>query len=139
MTETPATPPVVADTGPLDPSQIIPTLVMLLIGAAGGFVAFYRKWKDGHVRAFNVTELLGELLVSGLCGIGAYWVCKGLEVNPWLTAATVGVIGHMGSRAVFMAEQWFGKKIGVEVLRVEAKAKSEFDVIAAGIEKLPKG
>jgi len=113
MTETP--PQAVPDQGPLDPSQVIPTLIMLLIGAAGGFISFYRKWKEGHIRAFNVTELVGELVVSGLCGIGAYWVCKGLEVNPWLTAAAVGMVGHMGSRAVFMAEQWMGKKMDVVV------------------------
>jgi hypothetical protein len=101
--------------GPLDPGQLVPTLLMMLIAAAGGFVAFYRKWKEGHVRAFNITELMGELFVSGLCGIGAYWVCKGFEVNPWLTAAAVGMVGHMGSRAVFMAENWVGKKIGVDV------------------------
>ena len=121
LTEAPATPPTV-DYGPLDSGQIIPTLIMLLIGAAGGFVAFYRKWKEGHIRAFNVTELIGELVVSGLCGIGAYWVCKGFEVNPWLTAAAVGMVGHMGSRAVFMAEQWLGTKMGVQVPPEKPKA-----------------
>lgn len=114
-TEQPSVPPKVVDQGPLSADQIVPTLIMLLIGAAGGFVAFYRKWKDGHVRAWNVTELIGELFVSGLCGIGAYWVCKGFNIDPWLTAAAVGMVGHMGSRAVFMGEQWLGKKLGVEI------------------------
>jgi hypothetical protein len=88
---------------------------MFVVAAAGGFVAFYRKWKEGHVRSFNFTELVGELVVSGICGVLAYWACKGLGVNDWMTAFAAGVVGHMGSRFMFLAEQWVGKKVGVAV------------------------
>lgn len=96
------------DTGPLATDQLVPTLVMFLVAMLGGLISFYRKWKDGHVRAFNVTEFLGELLVSGGCGVLAYWLFKGFGVNEWLTAAGVGIVGHMGSRAMFLAEKTLG-------------------------------
>jgi hypothetical protein len=103
--------------GPLSSEQAIPTAIMFLVAMLGGFVAFYRKWKDGNARAFNFVELIGELVVSGLCGVLAYWAFNGLGVNQWLTAAGVGIVGHMGSRALFMAEKilqsaaerWTGK------------------------------
>jgi hypothetical protein len=78
---------------------------VFIVAAAGGFVAFYRKWKDGNARAFNFAELIGELVVSGLCGVFAYWTFNGLGVNQWLAAAGVGIVGHMGSRALFMVEK----------------------------------
>ena len=91
--------------GPLDGDQAIPTALMFLIAMLGGFIAFYRKYKDGVSRAFNFTELIGEMFVSGICGVLAWWAFTGLGVNQWLTAAGVGVVGHMGSRALFMAEK----------------------------------
>lgn len=91
--------------GPLAPHQAVPTAIMFLVAALGGFVHFYRKWKDGETRAFNFTELIGELVVSGVCGVFALWVFKGFGLNEYLTAAGVGVVGHMGSRALFIAEK----------------------------------
>jgi len=96
------------DSGPLSPSQAVPTALMFAIAMAGGFISFYKKWKEGKVRAFNFAELAGELFVSGLCGVLAYWLLKGVGVNEWLIAAGVGVVGHMGSKAMFLAEEMMG-------------------------------
>lgn len=91
--------------GPIAPGQGLPTLIMALIAMAGGLVNFYRKWQEGNVRAFNFVELIGELCVSGICGVFAWWLFKGLGVSEWLTGAGVGVAGHMGSRTLFIAEK----------------------------------
>jgi hypothetical protein len=115
--------------GPLSSEQAIPTAIMFLVAMLGGFVAFYRKWKDGNARAFNFVELIGELVVSGLCGVLAYWAFNGLGVNQWLTAAGVGIVGHMGSRALFMAEKilqsaaerWTGKDRRLDERRDEER------------------
>ncbi len=91
--------------GPLAESQAFPTAIMFVVAMLGGFMSFYRKRKEGVARPFNIAELMGELFVSGICGLFAYWAFRGLGVNEWLTAAGVGVIGHMGSRAMFLAEK----------------------------------
>jgi hypothetical protein len=96
------------EAGPLSPSQALPTAIMFAIAMLGGVISFYRKWKEGNVRAFNFTELLGELFVSGVCGVLSYWMFKGIGVNEWLTAAGVGIVGHMGSRFLFLAEKTMG-------------------------------
>lgn len=94
-----------APAGPFSQENFGPTVIMAMVAIVGGGLAFYRKWKEGHVRAFNFVELIGELAVSGGAGLVAYWMFKGFGVNEYLTAAGVGIIGHMGSRAIFMAEQ----------------------------------
>lgn len=91
--------------GPFSPDQMGPTLTMAAIAMIGGILSFYRKWKEGKVRAFNITEFVGEIVVSGVCGVVGYWLLQGFEVNPYLQAAGVAIIGHMGTRAIFIAEQ----------------------------------
>lgn len=95
-----ATPPM----GPLSPDAALPTLLMFLIAMMGGAITFWQKWKEARVRAFNFTEFLGECVVSGVCGVFAYWVFSGFQLNPYFTAAGVGIVGHLGSRALMMAE-----------------------------------
>lgn len=92
--------------GPFNADQAGPTLFMVLVAILSGLMNFYHKVKSGHARWLNLTELVGELFTSAVCGLVAYWTLKGLSVNEWLTAAGVGIVGHMGSRALFMAEEW---------------------------------
>lgn len=80
----------------------------------GGMVSFYNKLKAGHVRAFNITELLGELCTSGFVGVITFWLCEQAEIQPLMSAALIGISGHMGSRALFMLEKFLSKKIGVD-------------------------
>lgn len=96
---------------PFAMKNLVPTLWMALVAALGGVANFYRKVKQGKSRAFNVMELVGEILVSAFVGLVTYWICKGYAVNEWLTAASVAITGHMGSRAIFLAEQWIEKKL----------------------------
>lgn len=103
--------PAPKDHGPFAADQVIPTILVFLIAALGGLVSFYRKWKAKKVRAFNVVELIGELVVSGICGVIGYWLLKGSGVNEYLIAGAVGVIGHMGSRFLFMLEEAAEEKL----------------------------
>lgn len=91
--------------------NLIPTLWMLGIAAAGGAVSFYQKVKSGKARAFNVAEFIGEIFTSAFVGLVTYWICKSYGVGEYLTAAAVAITGHMGSRAIFVAEQWIEKKV----------------------------
>lgn len=58
----------------------------------------------------NISELIGEMLVSSFVGLVTFWICKSYGVNEYLTAAGVAIAGHMGTRALFLAEQWIEKK-----------------------------
>jgi len=72
----------------------------------GGIVNFMRKLKEGAVRKFNVTELVGELITSGFVGVLTFWLCEWANTDRLLSALFIGVSGHMGSRAIFLFERW---------------------------------
>ena len=95
----------VAENGPFALSNLVPTMWMAAIAAAGGYVNFRQKMKAGNVRAWNFTEFVGELVISSIAGVITFWICKGFGVNEWLTAAGVAISGHMGARLFFLAEK----------------------------------
>lgn len=78
----------------------------LLIGLSlwGGFASFMRKMRGGHVRPFNITELVGELTISGFTGVLFANLCDYYACPNPLKYAIVGITAHMGSRALFMLE-----------------------------------
>ena len=76
----------------------------------GGVVSFMRKLQDGHTRAFNIVEFIGELVTSAFAGVLTFWMCEHASLSPLVTAAFVGVSGHMGSRAIFLVEGWLAKQ-----------------------------
>lgn len=77
-----------------------------LLAAWGGAVNFIRNVRSGHARPFNFMELIGELMTSAFAGVITFWLCQAAELNGLITAAMIGISGHMGSRAIFHFEQW---------------------------------
>lgn len=77
----------------------------------GGVANFAAKIANDHTRIFRVTEFLGEIVVSGFAGLITFWLCEASGINPLITAALVGISGHMGSRAIFRFEKWVEKRI----------------------------
>jgi hypothetical protein len=86
---------------------------VMLLSAWGGLVSFLRKQKAGKVRAFNITEFLGELMTSALAGLITFWLCEWSNTSPLLSAALIAISGHMGSRALFQFESWAESKFGL--------------------------
>lgn len=80
---------------------------MWVVGLAclGGLAAFLRRVREGHARAWNITELAGEILISALAGLITFYLCEWSAFSPLFTAALVGISGHMGSRAIFALEK----------------------------------
>jgi hypothetical protein len=77
------------------------------LSALGGFVSFIRKVKSGHARAWNFIELIGEICTSVFAGVVTFYMCEWSGFSPLATAAFVAVAGHMGTRAIFLAEDVF--------------------------------
>jgi len=106
MDETPLSWKGLSDLGPI-----------LLVALLGGLVAFFQKCREGAARPFNFVEFIGEMATSGITGVFFYWLCRGFDVNVWVTAAVVGVSGHMSSRGLFMLEKWVEAKYNEWTLR----------------------
>ena len=95
-----------------DPTNWTAATWILASGMAfgGGFINWYSKVRSGHTRVFNVAELFGEMLISGVVGLGSYMAGDGLGLPPSLCAVTAGIGGHMSTRLVFLAEELARKK-----------------------------
>ena len=96
-----------------DPSTygLITYLWVTGLAAWGGLVNFYRKVKSGETRAFNVVELIGELATSAFAGLITFWLCEAAQIDPLVSAALVGISGHMGSQALYRFERWAQKRL----------------------------
>ncbi|WP_229411059.1 MULTISPECIES: phage holin family protein [unclassified Massilia] len=101
----PSTPP---PGGAHDFAEMLTWLWVIGLSLLGGFVSFIQKLKTGHVRAWNFTEFIGELATSAFVGILTFKACNWLNWDASLTAAVVGITSHMGSRALFRAEEKLG-------------------------------
>lgn len=88
---------------------------VLALASWGGVVNFLRKRKSGDVRPFNVVELIGEIVTSAFAGMVTFWLCEAAGIGGLITAALVGISGHMGSRAIFAFERWAENKFGVKM------------------------
>ena len=87
--------------------SIITYAWVVILSMWGGTVGFLNKYKEGIVRPFNFTELMGELVTSGFIGLITFWLCEWSGTPPLLAAPMIGISGHMGSRAIFQLEKWF--------------------------------
>jgi len=117
----------IVENGPFVERNIVPTLWMIAVAALGGVVSFFQKVKAGKTRPMNITELAGEMMTSAFAGLVTYWICRYYGVNEYLMASGVAISGHMGARAIFIAEQWAEK---VSSQWVESKAENR--------QRLPK-
>jgi hypothetical protein len=85
---------------------------MLGVALLGGLVSWIAKVRAGQASAYNVMQLVGELATSAFAGLIAFWICAWAGTPGPLTAALVGVSGHMGTRAIGLFETWAEKRFG---------------------------
>lgn len=77
----------------------------------GGFVNWWSKIRQGNARVFNLVELVGEVVVSGLVGVGAFMALDAIEQPLGLCAAAAGICGHMGTRLLYSLERFLERKL----------------------------
>lgn len=93
-----------------DWAEVLPWVWLVLITLLGGVASFVRKMRESHVRAWNITEFVGEIVISGLAGLITANICQWQNFPLPLTYALTGIGAHMGSRALFKAEALFDTK-----------------------------
>jgi hypothetical protein len=91
-------------------AEYLPWLWLILITLLGGVASFVRKMRESHVRVWNFTEFVGEIVISGLAGLITANICQWQDFPMPLTYALTGIGAHMGSRALFKAEALFDTK-----------------------------
>lgn len=96
-----------------DPSTYSALTYAWVIGLStwAGIVSFLRKMRAGEVKIFNITQFIGEIVTSGFVGVMTFFLCEYAGFSQLLTAALVGISGHMGSRAIMLMESLAEQKI----------------------------
>lgn len=92
-------------------------LWVMVLSAWGGLASFIQKHRTGKVRAFNIMELVGEMIISVLAGIITFYLCEYAELDRLLEASLVAVSGHMGTRAIAQLEQYLMRRFPVSAER----------------------
>ena len=77
---------------------------IVFLSILGGLAAFVRKMRDQQARAWNLAELIGEIVISGLAGVIVAHLCQWQQFPEPLMYALTGIGAHMGSRALFKLE-----------------------------------
>jgi len=84
---------------------------VFFISVWGGIINFKNKMKQGILVRFSLAELVGDIATSAFVGIITFYICESANITPVLTAAIVGISGHMGARLLFTLEKIVQKKL----------------------------
>lgn len=79
------------------------------LSVLGGIASFWRKMREGVVRRFNITELIGEIFIAMFTGVVTFYLCESSGITQPMTSALVALSAHMGSRALYFLEKKFEK------------------------------
>ena len=86
---------------------------VLALSTWGGLVNYLSKIRAGRIARFNVTELIGDMFISGFTGILTFWLCEASGFNELTTAIFVGISGHMGARMIGKLEKVLSRKFDI--------------------------
>ncbi len=86
---------------------------VLALSTWGGLVNYLSKIRAGHIARFNVTELIGDMFISGFTGVLTFWMCQAEGFNELTTAVFVGISGHMGARMIGKLESVMSRKFDI--------------------------
>lgn len=96
----------------------IPFIFAAILSAAGGAVRYLNNTVLGTA-TFKLTAFFVEIFISGFVGIVAYMVCDYANLSWDATAAVVAISGHMGVRALSVAED-----VAISTLKSYVKGKT---------------
>ena len=86
---------------------------VLALSTWGGMVNSVSKIRMGHIARFNITELIGDMFISGFTGVLTFWMCEAAGFNELTTAVFVGISGHMGARMIGKLESVMSRKFDI--------------------------
>jgi hypothetical protein len=95
---------------PLD-YELITYIWVIGLSAWGGLANYFHKIKMGVIVRFSFVEIVGDIVISGLAGVTTFYLCEAAGFPQVVTAAFIGVAGHMGSRVIFLMENMFDSRI----------------------------
>lgn len=93
---------------------------VVVLSAWGGMVSYFHNL-GRHGLKFSLLRLFVDISTSAFVGILTYLLCRATIRSEEVTAAMVGISGHMGTRALFMLEKRYEKLFGTMEDRNDGK------------------
>lgn len=93
--------------------SLIQYVGVLTLAIWGGVINYLRRMRAARVPTFSIVELIGEVATSGFAGVLVFWLCEAAGVHALVTAATVGVAGHIGGRSLILIEEFLLHKLPI--------------------------
>lgn len=85
--------------------DLIQWLWVLGVGIAAGMVSIIHKIKTGRVSRISVFGFFGEIFSSVFFTVLTYRIAIGYGFNDDMAIGVAGMVGHMGTRVVFIFER----------------------------------
>lgn len=95
--------------------NVLTLLWVVTLSAWGGTVNYIRKLQTGTAKKFSIFQLLGEIVSSSFFGVITFLLCEAGHFSPLVTAALVGLSGHMGSKALYLIMRIWSKRSSIKV------------------------
>ena len=92
-----------------DIKEIFNYLWFVFMGLWGGTVSYLEKYTKTGLHSY--TRLSIEWLASAFAAIITAYACKHFEFSFPATSGLTGIAGHMGGRALFIAEKIILRKV----------------------------
>ena len=112
--------------------SVITYLWVIGVAIAGSLVSRFQEWKEHKRKRIVIQELIGELIVSGFCGIITFFLCEFLEVPQLMTAVFCSVAGKMGNQSLdffgLLFMKFFEKQLDVKLNHNEESQNDENDI-----------
>ena len=99
-----------------DPTSFSWLTYAWMIGLAswGGLVRYYHRITVGN-ECFRWVNFAGEILASGFFGVITFFLATAAEFEQLVTAAMVGISGHMGAHIKYYLFSFVQKKYGIKI------------------------
>lgn len=82
---------------------------VFVLSIFGGAVSFFRRVQLGRDKLTYLGQFCVAILTSAFSGLMTFYLCQYAGLDAVLTAAFVGISGHMGTLAIEEMERTFVK------------------------------
>jgi len=84
---------------------------VFILAIFGGLVNYIQRVRMQRARVWTLTELIGEIVIAAFAGVITFYICVHFRFEAVLTAALVGMSGHMGGRAIQLFESYIERLV----------------------------
>ena len=86
----------------------------MALAAWGGAVSYFHNMAKHGLR-FSLFRLAMDVSTSAFVGVLTYLLCQATGISEGVTAAMVGISGHMGAKALMMLERKYERFFSSDV------------------------